>query len=433
MQGRCKNLSTIESYQMMDKLIDPNHILRKVDANIDFSFVDKETESLFSPNRGRKSVPPQQYFKMLLLKHLFGITSNRKLVEALQYNIVYRWFCGFTLEDKVPDQSIFSKMKKRFGSDTFARFFNSILQQCIDNGLVKSNSVMTDSTLFTANASLDSMHRLDGTGQKKRGEKLSNKTHKSITDPDATLAYKSGTPRTLKYKAHVCSDSESRVIVHMKITTGAIHDSVPYLNQIKQINDFGLKINETIADSAYGSADILIELNKRAIDANIPLFSSRSGSEKSSSQLKGFSYREDKNEYICPNNKTLKACNAKSDTILFISKASDCQTCPLSTECAAKIRNKFGSRVVSRNKHADLFKEVRAKMELSKFKEKLYQRLWMLEGIMNELKNYHGLNRAHYRGLENVSIQGYMAAIAINIKRIISFGLWVLWLILFLF
>ena len=117
MQGRCKNLSTIESYQMMDKLIDPNHILRKVDANIDFSFVDKETESLFSPNRGRKSVPPQQYFKMLLLKHLFGITSNRKLVEALQYNIVYRWFCGFTLEDKVPDQSIFSKMKKRFGAD----------------------------------------------------------------------------------------------------------------------------------------------------------------------------------------------------------------------------------------------------------------------------------------------------------------------------
>ena len=88
---------------------------------------------------------------------------------------------------------------------------------------------------------------------------------------------------------------------------------------------------------------------------------------------------------------------------------------------------------MSRNKHADLFKEVRAKMELSKFKEKLYQRLWMLEGIMNELKNYHGLNRAHYRGLENVSIQGYMAAIAINIKRIISFGLWVLWLILFLF
>jgi len=171
-------------------------------------------------------------------------------------------------------------MKKRFGSDTFTRFFNCILQQCIDNDLVQSNSVMTDSTLFTANASLDSMHRLDGTGQKKRGEKLSNKTHKSITDPDATLAYKSGTPRTLKYKAHVCSDSESRVIVHLKITTGAIHDSVPYIYQINKINDFGLKINEAIADSAYGSADILIELNKQAINANIPLFSSRSGSEK---------------------------------------------------------------------------------------------------------------------------------------------------------
>ena len=63
-------------------------------------------------------------------------------------------------------------------------------------------------------------------------------------------------------------------------------------------------------------------------------------------------------------------------------------------------------------------------MEEQEFKEKLYQRLWMIEGVMNELKNCHGLNRSHYRGLDNVSIQGYMAAIAVNIKRIIYFWLW---------
>lgn len=137
---------------MIDKLIEPNHNLRKIDANIDFAFVDEVTESVFSPNRGRESIPPQQYFKMLLIKHLFGISSNRKLVEAIQYNIAYRWFCGFALEDKIPDQSIFSKMKKRLGIDIFENFFNAILKQCIDNGLVDSNSIMTDSTLFNANA-----------------------------------------------------------------------------------------------------------------------------------------------------------------------------------------------------------------------------------------------------------------------------------------
>ena len=65
-------------------------------------------------------------------------------------------------------------------------------------------------------------------------------------------------------------------------------------------------------------------------------------------------------------------------------------------------------------------------MKETKFQEKLNERLWKLEGIMNEIKNYHGLNRAHYRGLDNVQIQGYMAAIAVNIKRLV-FCAWIFW------
>lgn len=317
MQGKCKDLSSDKSFQMMDKLIESSHILRKINAEIDFSFIDNATESLYSTNRGRESIPPRQYFKMLLIKHLYDIQSNRKLVGAIQYNICYRWFCGFTLEDKIPDHSIFTTLKKRFGADTFEKFFNAILLQCITKGLVNSESVMTDSTLFNANASLDSMERLDGTTRNRRGEKLSNKTHQSITDPDATLAFKSGTSRRLKYKAHVCSDSESRVIVNLKITTGAVHDSVPYLQQLNEIKDFGLSVKEVIADSAYGTADILIKLKEKAIDASIPLFSSRSGSEKSSKGLKGFVYQHVSNDYLCPNEKILKACKSKSDTIFL--------------------------------------------------------------------------------------------------------------------
>ena len=68
MQGKCQDLSGDASYQLMDNLIEPTHILRKINTEIDFSFVDFATESLFSPNRGRASMPPQQYFKMLLIK-----------------------------------------------------------------------------------------------------------------------------------------------------------------------------------------------------------------------------------------------------------------------------------------------------------------------------------------------------------------------------
>jgi transposase len=418
---------------MIDKLISPEHFLRKILSLIDFKFVDTETESLFSPNRGRESVPPQQYFKMMLIKHLYGISSIRQLVENIQYNIAYRWFCGFTIEDKIPDQSFFSKMKKRLGANYFERFFNAILQQCIDKGLVKSESVMTDSTLFNANASFDSMLRIDGKKRVPGKEKFSNKTHKSITDPDATLAFKAGTTRSLKYKAHVCSDTESRVIINLKVTTGAVHDSVPFIEQIEDIRHYGLKVNEAIADSAYGSADILTELSRRSISSNIPLFSSRSGSEKSANKLDGFAYNTQKDEFICPNGKSLKSTNTKADNVLYISKSKDCTSCPLASGCAAKVRNKSGSRVVSRNRNAELFKQIREKMERDEFKQKMYQRMWKLEGIMNELKNCNGLGRANYRGLDNVRVQGYMAAIAINIKRIVYFWLYKTMLELILF
>ena len=426
MQGKCKDLSNDESYQLMDSLIEAEHILRIIDAEIDFSFVDTATESLFSPNRGRESIPPQQYFKMLLIKHWYNISSVRKLLEAMQHNVAYRWFCGFSLREKLPDPSSFTNLKNRFGAKIFEQFFNAILQQCIAKGLVQSESVMTDSTLFNANASLDSLERRDGSGLKRKGEKLANKTHRSRTDPDATLAYKSGTTRTLKYKAHVCSDSKSRVITNIKITTGSVHDSVPYLTQLNTLIDSGLVINEAIADRAYGTADNLVELDKIGIDSNIPLFSSRSGSAKSAEGMPGFIYREESNDYLCPGKKILKACKSKEDTVLYLSKTADCAACPLASTCQAKTKNGGPARLVSRNKHTNLFKKIKIKMEQPEFKEKLHQRMWMIEGIMNELKNCHGLNRANYRGLKHVETQGYMAAIAINIKRIIFYWLWIL-------
>lgn len=87
----------------------------------------------------------------------------------------------------------------------------------------------------------------------------------------------------------------------------------------------------------------------------------------------------------------------------------------------AKLKNKGPARYVTRNKYAELYIQMIQEMELQFFKEKLYERMWKIEGIMNELKNYHDLKRAHYRGLKNTQIQAYFAAIALNIKRLVFF------------
>jgi IS5 family transposase len=347
------------------------------------------------------------------------------LIEHLTYNICYRWFCGLSLKDPVPHHSSLSKIKKRLGVDILEQFFLEILQQCKNAGLLENSSVMTDSTLLDANASLDSLTLKDKDKDpppiKKGRIPFANKTHISKTDPEATLAFKSGTPRTLKYKAHVTSDSVNRIILAINITTGAVHDSVPYLEQLAYVKEkIHYNLSETIADRAYGSGEIISSLKDKKITTYIPLFSSRSGSSENS-MIPGFQYDELNNCYLCPQNNVLTPCKSQSDTTLYISSSADCKKCAVSESCLAKLKNKGPARYVTRNKYAQLFGQLIQEMELQVFKEKLYERMWKIEGVMNELKNFHALKRAQYRGLNNTQIQAYFAAMALNIKRLVFF------------
>jgi hypothetical protein len=151
---------------------------------------------------------------------------------------------------------------------------------------------------------LESTEQAQKKSLKPRGDsqpqrKISNQTHISKTDPDATLALKKGTSRHLKYKAHLTIDAESRVIIDTKITTGACHDSQVYLNQLQSMAEHhSITIKEAIADRAYGSGQILQSLIDKNIQPTIPLFSSRSGGfilgEKD-----GFIYDEENDRYQC--------------------------------------------------------------------------------------------------------------------------------------
>ncbi|WP_427853548.1 transposase [Legionella gresilensis] len=315
---------------MIDSLISPTHLLKKVNQSVNFSFVNDLTAPCYSPNNGRPSISPKLCFRMLLISYLFSIPSNRRLIEDVKYHVSYRWFCGLALDSPLPSHSSLSRFFKRLSFSIFQSFFNAILSQCHQAGLLNNKSVMTDSTLFQANASLNSLVPKAGreeTNQGERGVKLvkrtlSNKTHQSKTDPDASLAFKKGAPRTLKYKAHVCTTSQSRVILDIKITTGAVHDSKPYLEQLDAIkSSLNHHINEVIADRAYGSRHIISTLKSKGITTYIPLFSTRSGASQQT-VTPGFDYDIDKDIYRCPANYELKPGKLlDNDYTLYHSKA----------------------------------------------------------------------------------------------------------------
>lgn len=152
---RDKNID-LSNYEFVciDNMVPKDHILRKINKYIDFSFIDDLVKDLYCHETGRPAVDPKIIFKMLFLGYLFGIRSERQIVREVEVNVAYRWFLGYTLADKVIDASTISQNRiRRFnGTDVFQQVFDNIVLQAINKKLVSGKVLFTDSTHLKANA-----------------------------------------------------------------------------------------------------------------------------------------------------------------------------------------------------------------------------------------------------------------------------------------
>jgi len=420
----------------LDSFMPEDHLLRQVDRIVEPAFIRKLTAACYAEGKGRPSIDPVVYFRMLLVAFLYGINSDRRLCEEVHFNLAYRWFCRLSLEDKVPDHSSFTKIRDRYGEEVYEAVFHEIVVRCQQHGLVAEEcSVMTDATLIAADASLNSLTHNDTeeadkeaeSQQRDRGLKegssarrISNQTHTSHTDPDATLAQKRGTPRQLKYKVHQTIDADSRVILDTHVTTGARHDNQPYLDQLKRIEQrCRLTIVEATADRGYGSAAIIRALQEQGKRTFIPLWSGRVGNSKYLTS--GLVYEKDQDRFRCPEGKYLTPNPAISRNYKrYVSLSADCKICPQASTCPARKRVTSPQRFVLRSVDQDFFEEVQLRMRDPVFRQKMSERMWKSEGIFAEAKQNHGLSRARYRGRSKVQIQAYLSATAQNLKRLVK-------------
>jgi transposase len=143
----------------MDTLISSQHILRKIDKHVDFSFIKKLTRNCYCSNNGRPSIDPEIFFRLMVVSYLYGISSDRQLCEQVRYNLAYRWFYKISLNAEVPEHSSLTRIWDRLGIKIFQEFFQEIIQQCKAKGLVTGKRIMTDGTLIEANASLNSLKK----------------------------------------------------------------------------------------------------------------------------------------------------------------------------------------------------------------------------------------------------------------------------------
>jgi transposase len=137
----------------LDQLVPPNHLVRKIDAAIDFSFIYDLVEDMYS-EVGRPSIDPVILIKLTFIQYTFGIRSMRKTIEEVETNMAYRWFLGFGFHDKVPHFSTFGKNYERRFKDTdlFEQIFYKILKTAADKKLISTEHVFIDSTHVKASA-----------------------------------------------------------------------------------------------------------------------------------------------------------------------------------------------------------------------------------------------------------------------------------------
>ena len=143
----------------MDDIIPENHLLRKINQQVNFDFIYDEAACYYS-DKGRPSIDPVSTIKMLLIGYLYGIRSERRLEEDVSLNIAYRWFCGYDSMSKVPDHSTFSQNRRRRFCDDgiFRSIFNQIVRQRLNKGLITGDQVVSDGTFIPANVSWNSRY-----------------------------------------------------------------------------------------------------------------------------------------------------------------------------------------------------------------------------------------------------------------------------------
>ncbi len=144
------------SFVTLESLMPQEHFLRDLDRLVDFDFIYDKVADLYS-NTGRPSIDPVVMIKMLLIGYIYGIDSERRLEQEITVNIAYRWFLGIDLDERVPDHSTFSQLRRRKfdGTTVFRDIFDEVVRKCIETGLIDGKLLLTDSTHIRANACND--------------------------------------------------------------------------------------------------------------------------------------------------------------------------------------------------------------------------------------------------------------------------------------
>ncbi len=460
----------------LEDLVPVDHFYRHLDRLLDLSFVRELVKECYSPI-GRPSVDPVVFFRLQLVMFFEGVRSERLLMRIAADRLSIRWYLGYDLHEPLPDHSSLTKIRERYGLEVFRRFFERIVEQCIEAGLVWGRELYFDATKVEANASIDSVkprfaveahltrlfdgdpkdvetdavepeplpvpmsdaeldelarhngERHDWIAEEGRQDRRVvdpdyqrvSDLKASSTDPDSTLMpLKRGVH--MGYHVHYAVDGgKARIILQALVTPSEVMENQPMLDLLWRCRfRWKLRPHQVTGDTTYGSVENIVAVEDEGIRAYVPLPETDKNSPLF--RRRDFTWDEEREGYICPQGELLgfsKRVYSKEITI-YRARASTCNACPLKAKCTASPNG----RSISRSFYEEYLDRVREYHRTEAYREARRKRQVWVEPLFGEGKQWHGMARFRLRRLSRVNIEALQVATGQNIKRLLSSRDW---------
>lgn len=412
-----------------------DHLLRGIDRFFDLRDLRQHLAGYYS-HTGRPSIDPELMIRMLVIGYCFGIRSERRLCEEVHLNLAYRWFCRLGLEDPVPDHSTFSKNRHgRFReSGAFRRLFESVLQRCMAEGLVRGEGFATDASIIKADA-----QRQRGTSGNEAidwgdPEEAARPVREylaaldkanapatvpkaiSLTDPAATWTAAPGGPAFFAYSTNYLIDLKAGIIVDVEASavnkTAEVEATRRMIDRVE--DKFDMKPARLVGDTNYGSAAMLGWLvDEKRIAPHIPVWD-KSERNDGTFGRSSFTFDAENNRYVCPAGKFLRTAwrSKKKNPFRYRASLHDCQPCPLKAQCCPNM----AIRKIDRSPYEPARDVAHAIAATEAYKHSRKERK-KIEMLFAHLKRILKLEKLRLRGPSGAQDEFLLAATAQNLRR----------------
>jgi transposase len=436
----------------LDKVVPADHLVRQIDAILDLSWVHRELRPYYS-NTGRPSIDPVLMIRMLLVGYVFALRSERRLCSEVQVNLAYRWFCKLSVEDKIPDHSVFSRARhERFReSDALRRVFEGVVAMCIAARLVGGEAFSVDASLIKADvdkkkrapgdqpiawpkaeqashavreylAALDTAHSKEENGDGDDGGSSGGRRRKppkevSLTDPQATWVARPGMDPFFAYDANYLIDNKAGIIIDAEGTRAnrVVEISVTRTMIERVARRFGLQPQRLAGDTVYGAVSLLKWLVDRQITPHIPVWDKSARSDGTFSRA-DFVFDQERNVYVCPGGALLTSTGNidQGHIVYYRANKKDCSACSLKPRCTTA-----AVRKVTRDLNEDVRDSVRALANTDAFQQSRRERK-KVEMRFAHMKRILRLDRLRLRGLSGARDEVLLTATAQNLRRLVK-------------